>query len=88
MINKIRISDVGKDSDQYHEKPENVDFMWGEKIPMRDGIHLNATIYKPIGSDPTPAIFTLTPLFAATCISRCSLPFARLPARYTSVSSK
>ncbi len=28
---------------------------------MRDGIHLNATVYKPISGDPTHAIFTLTP---------------------------
>ncbi len=32
------------------EKPpanRGIDFVWGVKIPMRDGIHLNATIYKP-----------------------------------------
>jgi len=28
---------------------------------MRDGIHLNATLYKPKSGDPTPVIFTLTP---------------------------
>ena len=40
---------------------ENVDFSWGVKIPMRDGVHLNATLYKPKHGDPTPVIFTLTP---------------------------
>jgi putative CocE/NonD family hydrolase len=42
----------------------NVNFMWGVKIPMRDGVHLNATIYKPKESTPAPAIFTLTPYIA------------------------
>ena len=43
------------------EVQKNVDFSWGIKIPMRDGIHLNATIYKPKSGGPTPVIFTLTP---------------------------
>jgi hypothetical protein len=43
------------------EVQKNVDFSWGVKIPMRDGIHLNATVYKPKSGDPTPVIFTLTP---------------------------
>jgi putative CocE/NonD family hydrolase len=44
-------------------KPEpKVDLMWGVKIPMRDGVKLNATIYKPGSmSSPLPIIFTLTP---------------------------
>ena len=47
------------------EKPnakQATDLIWGAKIPMRDGIHLNATIYRPHGQkDPLPAIFELTP---------------------------
>jgi len=46
------------------EVQKNVDFSWGVKIPMRDGIHLNATLYKPKSGEPTPAIFTLTPYIA------------------------
>jgi uncharacterized protein len=35
---------------------------WGVKIPLRDGVHLNATFYLPRHrSKPAPAIFTLTP---------------------------
>lgn len=35
---------------------------WGARIPMRDGIHLNATLYLPADlAGPVPAIFTLTP---------------------------
>ncbi len=41
------------------------DFRWGVKIPMRDKVELNATLYlpkTPDGSPPkTPVIFTLTP---------------------------
>ena len=43
----------------------NYDIRWGVKIPMRDKIELNATLYvpkTPDGSEPkTPVIFTLTP---------------------------
>jgi putative CocE/NonD family hydrolase len=36
--------------------------LWGVKIPMRDGVMLNATIFQPLGQkDPVPVIFTLTP---------------------------
>ena len=39
-----------------------VDFRWGVKIPLRDGVQLNATVYTPRGQkEPAPCIFTLTP---------------------------
>lgn len=44
--------------------PKQAYFLWGVKIPMRDGIHLNATLYKPRDGKPAPAIFTLTPYIA------------------------
>lgn len=35
---------------------------WGVKIPLRDGVKLNATVYRPAGAqNPAPCIFTLTP---------------------------
>src|ERR1051326_2703229 len=41
------------------------DFRWGVKIPMRDRVELNATVYLPKSPTGTPAhtpvIFTLTP---------------------------
>jgi len=46
------------------EIPKQIDFVWGVKIPMRDGILLNATLYKPNDGVPTPTIFTLTPYMA------------------------
>ena len=39
-----------------------VDWQWGVKIPLRDGVHLNATLYKPVDQkEPRPCLFTLTP---------------------------
>jgi putative CocE/NonD family hydrolase len=45
---------------------KEVDFSWGLKVPLRDGIQLNATLYKPKGEARTPVIFTLTPYVADT----------------------
>ncbi len=44
----------------------SIDLQWGVKIPMRDGIQLNATVYMPKGADPLPVILTLTPYIADT----------------------
>jgi uncharacterized protein len=42
-----------------------VSFQWGVKIPMRDGVHLNATAYTPKDQQaPAPCVFTLTPYIA------------------------
>ena len=42
-----------------------VDLHWGVKIPLRDGVQLNATVYTPKGqAQPAPCIFTLTPYIA------------------------
>src|SRR5262249_41764084 len=39
-----------------------VQFTWGVKIPMRDGVKLDATVYRPSGQEkPAPCVFTLTP---------------------------
>ena len=46
------------------------DLRWGVKIPMRDKVELNATLYlpkTPDGSQPkTPVVFTLTPYISDT----------------------
>ncbi len=54
---------------QEHQKglaraPSSIDFSWGVKIPMRDGVQLQASLYRPKEGAPTPAIFTLTPYIA------------------------
>ena len=42
-----------------------ISMIWDRKIPLRDGVHLSATLYLPEGlSLPQPAIFTLTPYIA------------------------
>jgi putative CocE/NonD family hydrolase len=39
-----------------------VDWQWGVPIPLRDGVQLNATLYKPSAlREPRPCLFTLTP---------------------------
>jgi putative CocE/NonD family hydrolase len=42
--------------------PPAPDMHWGVKIPLRDGVALNATIFQPHAQkDPLPVIFTFTP---------------------------
>lgn len=46
----------------FAETPSDVDLMWGVRIPLRDGVHVNATVWKPADmKQPLPVIFTLTP---------------------------
>ncbi|MFL6438874.1 MAG: CocE/NonD family hydrolase [Terriglobales bacterium] len=41
---------------------KDIDLIWGLKIPMRDGVHLNGTVYRPHDQKQRlPVIFTLTP---------------------------
>jgi putative CocE/NonD family hydrolase len=52
-------------------RPSEVDMQWGAKIPMRDGVQLNVTIFSPHGQkDPLPAVFTLTPYIADSYMDR------------------
>jgi putative CocE/NonD family hydrolase len=55
----------------------DVDFQWGARVPMRDGVHLNATIFRPAGQKgPLPVIFTLTPYIGDSYEDR-AIYFAR-----------
>lgn len=46
-------------------EPAPVQLEWGVKIPLRDGVKLNATLYKPRAESlPLPCVFTLTPYIA------------------------
>ena len=38
-----------------------VDMQWGVKVPLRDGVKLNATVYSRKETEPLPVVFTLTP---------------------------
>ena len=51
-----------QEAEKKTEPPKPVDFTWGIKIPMRDGVTLNATVYRPKDQPaPLPVIFELTP---------------------------
>src|SRR6202451_4898897 len=61
---------------------------WGIKIPLRDGIHLNAALYLPRGhSEPTPCIVALTPYIADSAhevgvyLATHGFPFAAVDVR-------
>jgi putative CocE/NonD family hydrolase len=44
------------------ERQPDVDLQWGVRIPLRDGVELAATVYRPAGQkDALPVVFTLTP---------------------------
>jgi putative CocE/NonD family hydrolase len=48
------------------QQQKDVDVQWGVKIPMRDGVLLNATVYRPHQQNgPLPVIFVLTPYIAS-----------------------
>ena len=47
------------------DEAKPIDFQWGVKIPLRDGVKLSATLYRPRAqSQPLPCIFTLDPYVA------------------------
>jgi len=65
-----------------------VELEWGAKIPLRDGVRLNATLYKPAGQkEPVPCVFTLTPYVSdtyhgpAVYFATHGLPFAIVDVR-------
>ena len=55
---------------------QGIAFEWGVRIPMRDGVKLGATVYRPKGAGPLPVVFTLTPYIGDTYHER-AMYFAR-----------
>src|SRR5947208_5556929 len=53
-----------------------VEALWGAKIPTRDSVRLNATIYRPAGAGPLPVVFTFTPYLGDSYHARATW-FAR-----------
>ena len=49
MISLFRSSEIGagETSQESVKINKEIDFSWGIRIPMRDGIELNGTLYKP-----------------------------------------
>ena len=57
--------------------PPEVDMQWAVKIPMRDGVLLNATVFRPHAQkDALPVVFTLTPYIGDSYLDR-ALYFSR-----------
>jgi putative CocE/NonD family hydrolase len=53
------------------------DMQWAVKVPMRDGVSLNATVFRPHAQkDGLPVIFTLTPYIGDSYLDR-ALYFSR-----------
>jgi uncharacterized protein len=53
--------------------PADLDMTWGVKIPLRDGVHLNATVYQPHNQkEPLPVIFTFTPYIGDSYTDRAT----------------
>jgi putative CocE/NonD family hydrolase len=51
--------------------PPIPEMQWGVKIPMRDGVTLNATVFQPHGQKgPLPIIFTFTPYIGDSYLDR------------------
>jgi hypothetical protein len=51
--------------------PKPVDLVWAVKIPMRDGVPLNATVYRPHGQkEALRVIFELAPYISDSYHSR------------------
>lgn len=58
---------------QNEKTPAGVDLIWAFKIPMRDGVRLNGTVFKPAAQkEPLPVIFTLTPYISDSYQNRAS----------------
>jgi len=75
-------------SDTTEKVSKNVDLLWGVKIPMRDGVELNATIFLPQERpQPLPVILTLTPYIADGSTPR-AMYFARNGYAYAMVDSR
>lgn len=54
-------------SSQVLSADSEIELIWGAKIPMRDGVKLNATVYRPKHVEAQlPVIFALTPYTADT----------------------
>jgi putative CocE/NonD family hydrolase len=52
-------------------QPPIPDMRWAVKIPMRDGVSLNATIFQPHSQkEPLPVIFTFTPYIGDSYMDR------------------
>jgi putative CocE/NonD family hydrolase len=60
---------------------------WGVKIPLRDGVTLDATIFRPVTDKPVPVILTLTP-YVADRFEDVGAAFAKAGYAFASVDDR
>jgi len=73
----VPIFAAGQQSGGEKKEEPQVEMRWGVKIPLRDGVQLNATVFKPKDEkEPLPVVFTLTPYIGDTYLER-ALYFSR-----------
>src|SRR3989440_800913 len=69
-VGKLRAQMTPSPSPSPSASPADYELRWGAKIPMRDKVELNATLYLPKTADgslqKTPVVFTLTPYVSDT----------------------
>lgn len=65
-----------------------VQILWDQKVPMRDGVKLSATVYRELkATKPQPAIVALTPYIAAN-LARQGVFFAQNGYEFVAVDSR
>src|SRR5215471_10969535 len=73
----VAVCNVSAGADTLADAEKRVDMAWGVKIPMRDRVKLNVTLYKPSQTkEALPVIFTMTPYISDTYHDR-AMYFAR-----------
>src|SRR5438874_7428534 len=76
VANSIAQTPVPAPSPSPVKPPADYDLRWAVKIPMRDAVELNATLYLPKPREGsaarTPAIFTLTPYISDSYHARAA----------------
>ena len=71
MIGAVLFAAVVVAEEKSAPQKKDVDMMWAVKIPMRDGVQLNATVYLPHDQkDPLPVVFTFTPYISDSYTDR------------------
>ena len=86
LLSTLLVAQAFADEPAPPPDPAKVKFQWGVKIPLRDGVKLNATVYTPRDQkEPAPCVFTLTPYISQSyhdrgiyfAVTRLSVPDGR-----------
>lgn len=67
LLPSLTAAQTPTDSRPAPDREKRVDLIWGVKIRMRDGVKLNATVFRPRNQTASlPVIFTFTPYISDT----------------------